>query len=150
MSGLSPELVLASVPQREPFRFIDEIVELDAEHIVARYRFRPDSDFYRGHFPGNPVTPGVILVEAMAQAGVVALGIYLLSLEKPEELGKLTTLFTDANIEFSGVVKPGDQVTVRAEKIFFRRKKLRSRVEMKGEDGRIVCSGEISGMGVVA
>ena len=147
--GLSPAQVLAALPQQDPFRFIDEILELDAEHILARYRFRPDADFYRGHFPGNPVTPGVILLETMAQAGVVALGIYLVSLESPDELSKLVTLFTDANVEFSGVVAPGEQVTVRAEKVFFRRRKLRSRVEMRREDGKMVCSGEISGMGVV-
>ena len=147
-AGLSTEQVLAALPQREPFRFLDEIVELDDEHIVARYRFRPEADFYRGHFPGNPVTPGVILLETMAQAGVVALGIYLLSREAPDELGKLVTLFTDANVEFSGVVHPGETVTVRAEKVFFRRRKLRSRVEMRSADGHVVCSGEISGMGV--
>ena len=148
MTGLSRAQVLAAIPQQEPFRFIDEIAELDVDHIVARYRFRPESDFYRGHFPGNPVTPGVILVETMAQAGVVALGIYLLSVEAPDEVGKLVTLFTDASVEFSGMVRPGDQVTVRAEKIFFRRRKLRSRVEMRREDGQVVCSGEIAGMGV--
>ena len=150
MSGLTPQQVLAAIPQQEPFRFIDEIVELDRDHIVARYRFRPDADFYRGHFPGNPVTPGVILLEAMAQAGVVALGIYLVSVDAPDELGKLVTLFTDANVEFLGLVHPGDRVTVRAEKLFFRRRKLRSRVEMRLDEGQIVCSGEIAGMGVAA
>ena len=85
--ALSPAEILARVPQQEPFRFIDEITELDDEHIVARYRFREDADFYRGHFPGNPITPGVILVETMAQAGVVALGLYLCALERsPEEI----------------------------------------------------------------
>ena len=74
---LRPAEVLEKVPQQAPFRFIDEIHELDSEHIVASYRFPEDSDFYRGHFPGNLITPGVILVEAMAQAGVVAQGIYL-------------------------------------------------------------------------
>lgn len=147
-SGLRPDQVLAALPQQEPFRFIDEILELDTDHIVARYRFRPEADFYRGHFPGNPVTPGVILLETMAQAGVVALGIYLVSLESPDDLGKLVTLFTDANVEFSGVVHPGDTVTVRAEKVFFRRRKLRSRVEMRDDGGKVVCTGEVSGMGV--
>ena len=79
--GLTTREVLALVPQREPFRFIDEILELDADHIVASYTFRKDADFYRGHFPGNPITPGVILIETMDQAGVVALGIYLYSRE---------------------------------------------------------------------
>ena len=74
---LTPAEVLTMVPQQEPFRFIDEIVELDSEHIVAQYTFPESSDFYRGHFPGNPITPGVILIETAAQAGVVAFGIYL-------------------------------------------------------------------------
>ena len=78
VSAMTPAEVLAAIPHRPPFRFVDEIVELDDEHIVAAYRFPADADFYRGHFPGNPITPGVLLLEAMAQAGVVAHGIYLL------------------------------------------------------------------------
>ncbi len=147
--ALSPAEVLARVPQQEPFRFIDEITELDDEHIVASYRFREDADFYRGHFPGNPITPGVILVETMAQAGVVALGLYLCALERsPEELEKLITVFTDANVEFSGTVSPGERVTTVGRKTFFRRLKLRSEVEMKLDDGTVVCSGVLSGIGI--
>lgn len=146
---LSKEEVLALVPQQEPFRFIDEITELDEEHIVASYRFRPDADFYRGHFPGNPITPGVILTETMAQAGVVAFGIYLYALETSlEEVNKMLTIFTDANVDFTGSVKPGDRVTTTGRVKFFRRKKLRATVEMKLDDGTVVCSGELSGMGV--
>ena len=147
--ALSPAEILARVPQQEPFRFIDEITELDDEHIVARYRFREDADFYRGHFPGNPITPGVILVETMAQAGVVALGLYLCALERsPEEIEKLITVFTDANVEFSGTVSPGERVTTVGRKTFFRRLKLRSEVEMKLDDGTVVCSGVLSGIGI--
>ncbi|MEE2674890.1 MAG: beta-hydroxyacyl-ACP dehydratase [Myxococcota bacterium] len=137
------------MPQQEPFRFIDEITEVDDEHIVASYRFREDADFYRGHFPGNPITPGVILIETMAQAGVVALGLYLCALERsPEELEKLVTVFTDANVEFSGTVSPGERVTSIGTKTFFRRLKLRSEVEMRLDDGTVVCSGVLSGIGV--
>jgi len=147
--SLSREEVLALVPQQPPFRFIDEISELDSEHIVASYRYPEDADFYRGHFPGNPITPGVILVETMAQAGVVALGIYLYALEhSQEEVEKVLTVFTDANVEFSGTVRPGDRVTTTGRVKFFRRKKLRASVEMKLDDGTVVCSGELSGMGV--
>jgi 3-hydroxyacyl-[acyl-carrier-protein] dehydratase len=150
MSGtrLTPKQVLDLVPQQDPFRFIDEILELDDDHIVGVYRFRPDADFYRGHFPGSPVTPGVILIESLAQVGIVALGIYLLALESEAETAKMTSLFTDVNVEFSGIVNPGDRVTIMAEKIFFRRRKLRSKVEMKLDDGTIVCSGTVSGMGI--
>ena len=82
---LTTDEMLAAVPHGAPFRFIAEILELDDDHIVAAYRFPEDADFYRGHFPQNPITPGVLLVEAMAQAGVVALGIYLLAKESSLE-----------------------------------------------------------------
>ena len=142
-----PEEVLARIPQREPFRFIDEIVSVNEDGIEASYTWRPDADFYRGHFPGNPVTPGVLLIESMAQAAVVAHGIYLLSRDggDPE---KLVTFFTDAQVEFSGMVKPGDRVNIRGRKVFWRRRKLRSEAEMRLADGTVVCAGVLSGMGV--
>ena len=146
---LSPEELLALIPQREPFRFIDEIVSVDDDHIEALYRWKEDADFYRGHFPGNPVTPGVLLVECMAQAGIVGLGLYLLVKQDASvDLEKLVTVFTDANVEFFGLVRPGDIVRVAAKKVFYRRRKLRSEVEMRLEDGTLVCSGVVSGMGV--
>ena len=147
---MTPEELLEAIPQQKPFRFIDGILALDPEHIVASYRFDPELDFYRGHFPGQPITPGAILIESMAQAGVVGLGIYLLSLELGyDSAQKYTTLFTDAQVEFSGIVEPGARVITTGRKVFFRRRKLRSAVEMKLEDGSIVCSGTLSGMGVL-
>lgn len=146
---LSPQELLARLPQQDPFRFVDEILEVDEEHVEAAYRWREDADFYRGHFPGNPVTPGVLLIESMAQAGVVALGIYLLARETPPgEAEKLTTVFTDAQVDFSGIVEPGARVRISGRKVFFRRRKLRSEVEMRLEDGALVCSGVLSGMGI--
>jgi 3-hydroxyacyl-[acyl-carrier-protein] dehydratase len=146
--GLGPAELLARLPQREPFRFVDEILEVDDDHIVATYTWREDADFYRGHFPGNPVTPGVLLVESMAQAAVVALGLYLLDKESRDDARKLVTLFTDINVEFSGVVRPGQRVVIRGRKLFFRRRKLRVEAEMSLEDGTLVCSGTLSGMGI--
>jgi 3-hydroxyacyl-[acyl-carrier-protein] dehydratase len=141
--------VLASLPQQAPFRFLSEILELDDEHIVATHTFPPDADFYRGHFPGNPITPGVLLVEAMAQAGVVALGIYLVAKESSlDEARNLISVFTDANVDFTGIVRPGERVVIRGRKVFFRRRKLRAETEMRLEDGTLVCSGTLSGMGI--
>lgn len=141
------EQLLAQVPQQEPFRFVDEILSVDDAGIEAAYTWRADADFYRGHFPGNPVTPGVLLVESMAQAAVVAHGIYLVTREggDPE---KLITFFTDAQVDFSGTVEPGARVQITGKKVFWRRRKLRSQVEMRLEDGSVVCSGVLSGMGV--
>lgn len=148
---LTPAEVLALVPQQEPFRFLDEILEVDADRIVSRYTFRPEADFYRGHFPGNPITPGVLLIEAMAQTGVVALGIYLVGSERGrDEVRRVLTVFTDVTAEFSGVVKPGDTVTISARKVFFRRMKLRSEVEMTRADGTLVASATLAGMGIEA
>lgn len=149
MSVLTAREILAELPQKAPFLFVDEILEIGDEEIVAAYRFREDHEFYRGHFPGNPVTPGVILVEAMAQVGVVALGIHLLAQQGGiEEVRKVVTMFTDMQVEFTGIVRPGDRVITTGRKVFFRRLKLRSTVEMRLEDGTVVCSGAVSGMGM--
>lgn len=146
----SPADLLAAIPQQEPFRFVSEILEVSDEHIVAAHRFAPDADFYRGHFPGDPITPGVLLVESMAQAGVVALGIYLLAKESSlDEARRMISVFTDATVEFAGVVRPGERVVIRGRKVFFRRRKLRAETTMHLEDGTLVCSGTLSGMGVV-
>jgi 3-hydroxyacyl-[acyl-carrier-protein] dehydratase len=149
LGPLTPDQVLEMLPQQEPFRFVDRILEIDEDRIVATYRFRPESDFYRGHFPGDPVTPGVILLEAVAQVGVVALGIYLFALDHSrDEAERTISLFSDAEVEFSGVVPPGTEVTISARKVFWRRNKLRSKATMALADGTLVCEATISGMGV--
>jgi 3-hydroxyacyl-[acyl-carrier-protein] dehydratase len=146
---LSGPRILELLPQQEPFRFVDEILEVDDDHIVSRYTFRPGADFYRGHFPGNPMTPGVLLVEAMAQTGVVALGIYLVARQRSaEDVRRVLTVFTDVTAEFTGVVRPGDTVTISARKVFFRRMKLRSDVEMRLADGSLVATATVAGMGI--
>ena len=144
--------ILKAIPQQTPFRFIDDILELDGDHIVGTYRFREDESFYGGHFPGNPITPGVILIETMAQTGVVAFGLHLLASGGKDAAGavkKMTTLFTLVEeVEFSGIVRPGERVIVRGEKVYFRRGSLKTRVRMTRENGEMVCSGLLAGMGV--
>ena len=144
--------VLALVPQKEPFRFIDEIISLDDEKIVGAYRFREDEYFYRGHFPGHPITPGVILIETMAQTGVVAFGIYLLSRQKnmrPSQMNLPVSLFSLADgVEFKKIVGPGERVIVKAKKIYFRKNIIKANVSMEKENGEIICFGELSGVGV--
>ncbi len=146
------ELILKSVPQQHPFRFIDEIGSLNEKSIVGSYRFQTDEYFYKGHFPGRPITPGVLLIETMAQTGVVALGLYLTKLEGKrslEETLKMITLFTLAEqVEFMGIVLPGERVIVRGEKIYFRRGSLKTKVTMERENGDLVCSGILAGTGV--
>ena len=144
--------VLERVPQQPPFRFIDEIISLDEEQIVGAYRFREDEFFYRGHFPGHPITPGVILIETMAQIGVVAFGMYLLACQKnirPSQLNGPLSLFSLADgIEFKGIVKPGERVIVKGKKIYMRKGALKVDINMERENGEVVCVGQLAGMGV--
>ena len=144
---MTPAQVLAALPQQPPFRFVDAIAEISEEHIVGSYSFTGAEFFYAGHFPGNPITPGVILVECMAQIGVVALGLYLAA--RTNMARDLVTLFSEANVEFLGVVRPGQSASVRAERIYFRHRKLKVRAEMRCED-ILVCTAELAGIGVSA
>ena len=97
------------------------------------------------------MTPGVILIEAMAQTGVVAHGLYLSLLKEGggEELGKLTTLFTLAEeVEFLGIVSPGELIVIRGRKLYFRRGSLKAAVTAERENGEVVCRGTLAGMGI--
>lgn len=147
------DLILKAVPQQHPFRFIDEIAEMDENHIVGTYRFPEDAYFYKGHFPDRPVTPGVLLIETMAQTGVVALGLYLTMLQgnaSLKEASEMITLFTFADeVEFTGIVHPGERVIVRGEKIYFRRGSLKTKTKIERENGDLVCVGVLAGAGVM-
>ena len=140
--------ILALLPYRKPFLFVDEITQVDENQIEGHYSFSKEEFFYIGHFPGFPLTPGVILIECMAQIGLVALGIYLLDQQgihisfSAEKL----PLFTSSNIQFYKKVLPGEKVVIKGEKVVFRHHKLRSNVKMTNEMGETVCDGLISGM----
>ena len=140
--------ILALVPQQKPFRFIDEILELTPDGVRGTYRFREDESFYAGHFPGNPVTPGVILTECMAQIGLVPLALYLARLESGDAGGEHVTLFTEAEVEFSALVRPGDLVTVESKRQYFRRGKLKCDVELHLSNGDLAAAGVLAGIGV--
>ena len=143
------EAILNKVPQQPPFRFIDEIIEMDENRVTGAYRFKENEFFYAGHFPGNPITPGVILIEMMAQSGIVALGIYNIMLTKNigiDEVGKVLTLFSYADqVEFLRPVLPGERVIVHGEKLHYRRGIFKARVSAEGEDGSPICSGILTG-----
>lgn len=135
--------IIAQLPYTPPFLFVDELLHVDENGISGTYTFQEDLDFYKGHFKDNPVTPGVILTETMAQIGMVCLGIYLLG----NELKKDTVVaFTSADMQFLKPVYPNEKVTVSSKKLFFRFGKLKCEAIMKNEAGQEVCKGTIAGM----
>lgn len=135
--------IIKQLPYSEPFLFVDELLHADENGVTGTYTFKENLDFYKGHFKDNPVTPGVILTETMAQIGMVCLGIFLLG----NELEKNTVIaFTSADMEFLKPVYPNEKVTVTSEKLFFRFGKLKCNAVMKNEAGQEVCRGVLAGM----
>ncbi|WP_298303951.1 hydroxymyristoyl-ACP dehydratase [Flavobacterium sp.] len=135
--------IISKLPYSKPFLFVDEIININENGVVGNYTFDANLDFYKGHFKDNPVTPGVILTEVMAQIGVVCLGIFLLN----NEINKNTLIALTSNeIEFLKPVYPNEKVTVISEKIYFRFGKLKCKVKMLNAKNDEVCSGTIAGM----
>src|SRR6187399_1349159 len=76
---MNSQEIIEKLPYTKPFLFVDEILNVNENGVEGTYYFNENLDFYKGHFIENPLTPGVILTEVMAQIGLVCLGIYLLN-----------------------------------------------------------------------
>ncbi len=137
--------IIALLPYQKPFLFVDGIDKVSEEAITGHYTFKEDEAFYKGHFKNNPITPGVILTECMAQIGLVCLGIYLLKKDLNETTHPQIAL-TSYQIDFYLPVLPGEKVLVISEKDIFRFNKLKCKVKMLNEKGELVARGLISGM----
>lgn len=97
----------AVLPHREPFLFIDEITELvEGERVTALKKLTGDEVFFKGHFPGYPIFPGVLMIEAIAQAGAVIM------LTKPENKGKIGLLAGVDSARIRRKVFPGDTMVI--------------------------------------
>ena len=102
---LGREQIEAILPHRDPFLLIDEVVELEpGARVVARKHVRGDEWWFAGHFPGRPVMPGVLIVEAMAQAGAVAV------LSQEENRGRIAFFGGIDGVRFKRIVEPGDEL----------------------------------------
>lgn len=137
--------VIQLLPYQVPFLFVEELTSLSEQGAEGFYTFKEDEYFYQGHFKNNPITPGVILTEVMAQIGVVCLGIYLLR-DEISTTKKPQIALTSNHIDFFLPVHPQERVKVVSKKIYFRFNKLKCKVELFNEKNELVCRGTISGM----
>ena len=104
------DVIESIIPHRDPFLFVDEVLELEpGVRIVARKTFHEDAWFFAGHFPGRPIVPGVIMVEAVAQASAIAL------LVMPEYRGRLPLFAGIDKVRFKRIVSPGEELTLSCE-----------------------------------
>jgi 3-hydroxyacyl-[acyl-carrier-protein] dehydratase len=100
--------VALGLPHRAPFIFIDEVVEVAAgESARCRKMFPPEEPFFRGHFPGDPLVPGVILAEALAQTAGIAAG----------QPGRAFRLSAIKGMKFADAVRPGEAIELHARKV---------------------------------
>lgn len=125
------------LPHRPPFRFVDVVDEVvPGQSVVARYRVTGDEAFLAGHFPGNPVFPGVIQLEALAQAGAIAV------LADERYAGKLPLFGGIEKVRFRRVVRPGDELRleVEVERLSARGGWCTARATV---DGAVTCEGRL-------
>jgi 3-hydroxyacyl-[acyl-carrier-protein] dehydratase len=105
--------VLDLIPHRPPFLFVDEIVAETPDSLLARRTFRPDEDFYRGHYPGAPITPGVLLCEAVFQAGALYMARTMAGQGSREGVPLLAKI---SDVRFRSPVYPGDTILIEVKK----------------------------------
>ena len=103
MTAMDRDAIQAIIPHRDPFLFVDEIVELEpGVRAHGRWTITGDEWFLQGHFPGNPIVPGVVMVEASAQTAAVC------ALTHPDHQGKFGVFAAIDGFKFHRIVRPGD------------------------------------------
>jgi 3-hydroxyacyl-[acyl-carrier-protein] dehydratase len=138
MSTLDVRAIMGRIPHRYPFLLVDRVIEiLPQRRIVAIKNVTINEPFFQGHFPGAPVMPGVLIIEALAQAGAV-----LLLSDIPDRESKLVYFTGIDEARFRRPVVPGDQVRLTMDVLKLRSKtcKMRGVAEV---DGELVAEAEI-------
>jgi len=108
--ALTIEQIKEMLPHREPFLFVDAVTKLEANLIQGYRDIKADEFYFAGHFPGNPVLPGVMMVEAIAQ-----IGIMLVCKFREERRGRNTLFAGIENVRFRRQVQPGDRLLLSAD-----------------------------------
>lgn len=104
------------IPHRPPFLFVDEIVSESDDTLVARRTWRPDEEFYRGHYPGMPITPGVLLCEAVFQAGALLLSRRQQASTGAAPKNGVPLLAKITDVRFRNPVFPGETITIEVKR----------------------------------
>ena len=134
---LNRDQVLELLPHRPPFLLVDEVEELEpGVRCVAARTLRDDDFWFAGHFPGNPVMPGVLIVEALAQAATIA------AASGGDIAGKIGLFAGIDKVRFKRVVKPGDTMRLEAEIVAVHGPVGRAKVKAT-VDGQLACRGEL-------
>ncbi len=108
---MNATLTPTSIPHREPFLFVDDIVEISDSRIVTRKLADPKADFFRGHYPDNPIMPGVLLCECCFQAGAL---LMTHRLGGPDKIDGIPVVTRIKDARFKRMVRPGDMLTIEA------------------------------------
>ena len=135
---LNKEQIESIIPQRAPFLMIDEVEEYQpGEYCIGYKNVTGDEYFFKGHFPGNPIMPGVLITESLAQAGAVA----ILSLE--ENKGKNALFAGIDKMKFKKMVVPGDKLKLEV-RIIKRKGPIGVGEAIATVDGKIAAKGELT------
>jgi 3-hydroxyacyl-[acyl-carrier-protein] dehydratase len=137
MKEMGREDIENIIPHREPFLLIDKVIDTEpAKRIKAIKYVRREEYYFKGHFPSDPIMPGVLIVEAIAQAGAVSL------LMLPKNKGKLVLFAGIDKARFKKIVRPGDELVIEVEMENFRRNigKAKGRAMVGGD---IACTVDI-------
>ena len=137
---LNLEQIKEIIPHRDPFLLIDEVTELEpGVSVTAKKYLKPDEYWFKGHFPGQPVQPGVLMIEMLAQAGAVC------ALSLPENKGKIAYFGGINKCKFKGKIVPGDKVRLET-RIIKQKGPVGVGEAIASVDGKMVVSAELTFM----